>query len=187
MLICNDMHYKCRRCIQVFFCFPHAPSKKDALDQRFSWWRRQCASNGVLVGLSNCLLFNNWVGDPQRHLVVAWIRNGFSFQWHSYTQQLQYNGIPWLRVKGRKHSKVHGFSFLWCLVPFPVLCSPCVQRIKRKINPMKLLKVLWRLIFASSVCRKASLIHISNLKENITVSDSALFNRTEQNTQEGRL
>lgn len=58
---------------------------------------------------------------------------------------------------------------------------------KEKTKPTKLLEVLWHLIFASSVCRKGSLIHISNVKENITVSSSALFNRTEQNTQEGRL
>lgn len=43
---------------------------------------------------------------------------------------------------------------------------------------MKSLKVLWRLIFASSVWKEFQ-IHISNLKENITVSDSASFNRTE--------
>lgn len=30
-------------------------------------------------------------------------------------------------------------------------------------------------------------VHISNLKENITVSDAAFFNHTEQNTQEGKL
>lgn len=43
---------------------------------------------------------------------------------------------------------------------------------------MKSLKVLWRLIFASSVWNEFQ-IHISSLKENITVSDSALFKHTE--------
>lgn len=64
------------------------------------------------------------------------------------------------------------------LVSCSISClSPCVQKIKRKINPVKPLKVLWRLIFASSVW-KEFLVRISNLKENITVSDSALFNHT---------
>lgn len=84
-------------------------------------------------------------------------------------------------------STEHGFSLFWCLVPFPVLCSPCVQGIKRKINSTNLLKVLWHLIFASSVCRRRFLIHISNLKENITLATLLLFNHREQNPQEGWL
>lgn len=58
----------------------------------------------------------------------------------------------WVKMEGE--STVRGFfPPIWCLVPFPALCKPCPQRIKRKINLAKLLKVFCHRIFASSVCR----------------------------------
>lgn len=76
------------------------------------------------------------------------------------------------------NSVQYGFAFLWCLVPFPVSASVFERSKGEKSIPWRRWRFLWRLIFASSVWKQFQ-IHIFNLKENITVSDSTFFARTE--------
>lgn len=83
-------------------------------------------------------------------------------------------------VIGHKEETQYSTALLSSGVSFHFLCQPVCSKDQRgkKSIPWRRWRFLWRLIFASSVWKQFQ-IHISNLKENITVSDSAFFARTE--------